>query len=317
MAGIAQHYTSFSVTLTGFQLIPDQRRGPANHDKTRQASNGRANLRESLPAHVPPISCSIQNSEQPRSECTKARTQPRQFPYIEVAKLWEEGKTISEMAHAIARFEDNKKDPCHSLRNFLRVMHQQGYVDASGQRVKLPYRVRQKAADSTPVTEPAQKSRLSASKRLREMPQSSRDLVSRYNREELYEKVWAQPIQKLAKEYGVSDVALAKAYRRRKIPVPGLGYWAKKALGNRCRSGRHCPGVDNRSQKSRIRSFCTGGGDMLAFGASLLGTIETHSMTEQFQIWLNDIRPEHAVHRCCAGRRGVGFGASGADGDAR
>ena len=58
------------------------------------------------------------------------------FPYREVAKLWHEGKTISEIAHAIGRFEDNKKDPCHSLRNFLRVMHQHGYVDASGQRVK-------------------------------------------------------------------------------------------------------------------------------------------------------------------------------------
>jgi hypothetical protein len=52
-----------------------------------------------------------------------------------------------------------------------------------------------------------------------------------YDREELYKKVWAQPILELAKEYGVSDVALAKACKRRRIPLPGRGYWAKKAAG--------------------------------------------------------------------------------------
>jgi len=55
--------------------------------------------------------------------------------------------------------------------------------------------------------------------------------AARYDREELYEKVWAQPIQTLAKEYGGSDVALARACRRRRIPLPGRGYWAKKAAG--------------------------------------------------------------------------------------
>ena len=55
--------------------------------------------------------------------------------------------------------------------------------------------------------------------------------AARYDREELYENVWAEPIQKLAKEYGVSDVALARACKRRRVPVPGRGYWAKKAAG--------------------------------------------------------------------------------------
>jgi hypothetical protein len=54
--------------------------------------------------------------------------------------------------------------------------------------------------------------------------------AARYDREELYEKVWAEPIQKVAK-YRVSDVALAKACRKRKIPLPGRGYWAKKTAG--------------------------------------------------------------------------------------
>jgi hypothetical protein len=48
-----------------------------------------------------------------------------------------------------------------------------------------------------------------------------------WNREELYEKVWSEPVTKVAKGYGVSDVALAKACRKLKVPVPGRGYWAK------------------------------------------------------------------------------------------
>ncbi len=235
-AGFAQHYTDFSIPITGLQLGPCRR--PIDR-KTTQGRKTASSVSETAPQHVnlQPIECPIRETKQSRSDPRKAKQyvtggdQRWRFPYREVAKLWHEGKTISEIAHAIGRFEDNKKDPCHSLRNFLRVMHQHGYVDASGQRVKLPYRVQQKAADSTPVTEPAQRSRSSAPKRLRQMPQSSRDLVSRYNREELYEKVWTQPIQKLAKEYGVSDVALARACKRRGVPVPGRGYWAKKAAG--------------------------------------------------------------------------------------
>ena len=51
----------------------------------------------------------------------------------------------------------------------------------------------------------------------------------RYDRDELYEKVWTMPVRIVAKEYGVSDVAIAKACRRLHIPVPGRGYWAKNA----------------------------------------------------------------------------------------
>lgn len=53
----------------------------------------------------------------------------------------------------------------------------------------------------------------------------------RLNREELYNQVWSRPLRDLAKEYGLSDVGLAKICRRLKIPVPGRGYWAKKDAG--------------------------------------------------------------------------------------
>jgi hypothetical protein len=48
-------------------------------------------------------------------------------------------------------------------------------------------------------------------------------------REDLYEAVWERPVRTIARELGVSDVALAKTCRKLKIPLPGVGYWAKHA----------------------------------------------------------------------------------------
>ena len=50
-------------------------------------------------------------------------------------------------------------------------------------------------------------------------------------RAELYEKVWTIPMRKLAKEFGISDVGLAKLCRRHEIPLPGRGYWARIQFG--------------------------------------------------------------------------------------
>jgi len=54
-----------------------------------------------------------------------------------------------------------------------------------------------------------------------------------YRRSELYEQVWARPMREVAKDYGVSDVALAKTCRKLAVPVPGVGYWARKRAGRR------------------------------------------------------------------------------------
>jgi len=59
------------------------------------------------------------------------------------------------------------------------------------------------------------------------------DLASRYNREEIYKAIWAEPIQHVAKRYNLSDVGLAKICKRLNIPRPGRGYWAIKAAGKR------------------------------------------------------------------------------------
>ena len=56
-------------------------------------------------------------------------------------------------------------------------------------------------------------------------------LLAQYNRAELYEKVWSEPMRIFAQQYGVSDVYLARVCRLLRIPLPGLGYWAKKSAG--------------------------------------------------------------------------------------
>jgi len=53
----------------------------------------------------------------------------------------------------------------------------------------------------------------------------------KFTRLELYQLVWSEPLRKLAQRFGISDVAIAKRCRRSNIPLPGIGYWAKKEAG--------------------------------------------------------------------------------------
>ncbi len=52
-----------------------------------------------------------------------------------------------------------------------------------------------------------------------------------FTRQELYELVWKTPMRRLARQFGLSDVGLAKTCQRHSIPKPPPGYWAKKAHG--------------------------------------------------------------------------------------
>ena len=52
-----------------------------------------------------------------------------------------------------------------------------------------------------------------------------------YDRTQLYNEVWKEPVSKVAKRYGVSDVALAKVCRSLEVPLPGRGYWAQLRAG--------------------------------------------------------------------------------------
>jgi hypothetical protein len=50
-------------------------------------------------------------------------------------------------------------------------------------------------------------------------------------REELYEKIWRTPTTKLAKDFGISDVALTKICRKMDVPKPPPGYWRRIETG--------------------------------------------------------------------------------------
>jgi len=54
-------------------------------------------------------------------------------------------------------------------------------------------------------------------------------------RDQLYEAIWSKPTTAVAKEFGISDVAIAKICKKLDIPKPKLGYWAKKQHGKRVR----------------------------------------------------------------------------------
>jgi hypothetical protein len=54
-------------------------------------------------------------------------------------------------------------------------------------------------------------------------------------REQLYERVWSQPMIKVAADLGLSDVAVKKMCRRMQVPAPPRGYWARIAAGQKLR----------------------------------------------------------------------------------
>lgn len=52
-----------------------------------------------------------------------------------------------------------------------------------------------------------------------------------FERQKLFDEVWATPVTELAKEYGLSDVGLRKICVSLDVPMPPRGYWAKLAAG--------------------------------------------------------------------------------------
>ena len=55
--------------------------------------------------------------------------------------------------------------------------------------------------------------------------------IIRVTRTELYKQVWSEPMVKLAKKFGLSDVGLRKKCKKLNIPLPVIGYWQKKEYG--------------------------------------------------------------------------------------
>lgn len=50
-------------------------------------------------------------------------------------------------------------------------------------------------------------------------------------RQELFARVWERPMVEVAKEMGISDVALAKRCKNLQVPTPPRGYWARVRAG--------------------------------------------------------------------------------------
>lgn len=63
-------------------------------------------------------------------------------------------------------------------------------------------------------------------------------LSVRYDREKLYQEVWSQPVQQVARAYGFSDVFLARICRKLDVPVPPRGYWAPVRAGQKVKKPR-------------------------------------------------------------------------------
>ena len=53
------------------------------------------------------------------------------------------------------------------------------------------------------------------------------------SRSQLYQEIWNEPVRTVAGRYRVSDVALAKACRKYRVPLPPRGYWSKVRAGHR------------------------------------------------------------------------------------
>src|SRR5262245_59523894 len=59
-----------------------------------------------------------------------------------------------------------------------------------------------------------------------------REQPKRYNRNILYQQVWAEPVYKLARSYGITGTGLAKICRKLMVPLPPRGYWEKLQAGH-------------------------------------------------------------------------------------
>jgi hypothetical protein len=74
-------------------------------------------------------------------------------------------------------------------------------------------------------------------------------------REKLYEDVWTRPVTQVAKDIGISDVAVAKICRKLNVPVPARGYWARVAAGQPRKKPALPPASSTTPQSHRLRRW--------------------------------------------------------------
>jgi len=84
-----------------------------------------------------------------------------------------------------------------------------------------------------------------------------RHLASRYNRKKIYDEIWAEPMQHVAKRYNISDVRLGKICAQLHIPRPPLA-----ATGRRKQQEKQYLPVSlfrNCSQQAKSKTITDGG----------------------------------------------------------
>ncbi len=145
----------------------------------------------------------------------------------EPARWW----YLSELAHHLATTPS-------SLQRELPLLVNAGILEERRNGIRTHFRAQQASPTYrnlrgifAKTQEDRKKHRSPVPQRLSGLPPVSRELISPYNRDELYKEVWSQPIQKLAAAYGLSDVGLGKVCRKLRIPIPGRGYWNKRNAG--------------------------------------------------------------------------------------
>lgn len=77
-----------------------------------------------------------------------------------------------------------------------------------------------------------------------------------FTREQLYELVWQKPVLRIAAQYVISNVGLAKICARHNIPIPPRGYWAKAEASRPPRPALP-PGQESRSVELRVSARAT------------------------------------------------------------
>lgn len=87
----------------------------------------------------------------------------------------------------------------------------------------------------------------------------------RVTRVELHDRVWRTPVRRLAAEYGITDVALAKVCRKLGVPRPPRGYWRKVECGMKIKK----PALPRRSPEAPSAATIRG-----AVGMSVKSQIE-------------------------------------------
>lgn len=115
------------------------------------------------------------------------------------------------------------------------------------------------------------------------------------SREDLYQKVWSTPMLKLAAEFGLSDVGLAKICKKHKIPRPSRGYWAKLENGKQVLRFPLPPIKDKSLANVRLRHFPK---------PVLPGRVQLATDPEIAELIARELLPENRIE-CASDLRGA------------